>query len=357
MLKYFKKISLNSRTTLQSSKKHWAANQIFSCIGKKELYLIALVIAALFTLGGCSIFNQSATKAPLTETEVENALVKYNSNWKFYDLNVDEETKAKLNTNDYGFDDGDGLRLIVSTYKKLGATYLNISPMPQRYVSGEEPPFIKEELPDLFKVACELYGNDIDPKEFDEFWDFYKSYQGLSWRKVVGDDILYVQLHQDENLNITKVTSVSIQNKSWTDWSSLGAIKTMLWENQEASIKEHISTIGDIVNNKATAIKSSYIINGNIVDSKKLTNKKTLPDEKEILSTLHRSYSIPEAAEYNVLTIEDTTGKIEVIIPSSQISESEYQELKYFLVYEYQTAQGRSFMLLAMTRALEDPPK
>ena len=357
MLKYFKKISSRSQIYHLTGHKHWAANQILSCIGKKELYLIALVIAALFTFGGCSIFNPSASKAPLTETAVENALVKYNSNWKSYDLKISDEEKARLNTSDYGFDDGDGLRLIVSTYKKSGATYLNISPMPQRYVSGEEPPFIKEELPDLFKVACELYGNDIDPKEFDEFWDFYKSYQGFSWRKVVGDDILYVQLHKDENLNITKITSVVIQNKSWTDWSSLGAIKTMLWENKETSIKEHISTIGDILENKAVAIKSSYIINGTIVESRKLTDKAILPDAKEILSKLHRSYSISETAKYNVLTIEDTTGKIEVIIPASQISESEYKELKYFLVYEYSTAQGRSFMLLAMTRTLEETPK
>lgn len=72
---------------------------------------------------------------------------------------------------------------------------------------------------------------------------------------------------------------------------------------------------------------------------------------------MHRSYTISEAAEYNVLTIKDTTGKFEVIIPASQISESEYKELKYFLVYEYPTEQGRSFILLAMTRTLEGPPK
>ena len=356
-MKHFKKILLNSPSNHQSIKKHWTTNQIFSCTCIKELYLIALIIVTLFAFGGCSSFKQSATKDPLTETAVEKALVKYNSNWKPYDLKISDEEKAKLNTSNYGFDDGDGLKLIVSTYKKLGATYLNISPLPQRYVSGEEPPFIQENLPDLFKVACELYGNDIDPKEFDEFWDLYKSYQGLSWRKVVGDDILYVHLHKDENLNITKVTSVIIQNKSWTDWSSLGAIKTILWENKDASIKEHLSTVGDIIENKAVAIKSSYIINGNIVDSKKLTDKATLPDEKEILSKLYLSYSISETAEYNVLTIEDTTGKIEVIIPASQISESEYKELKYFLVYEYATDQGRSFILLAMTRTLEEPPK
>lgn len=357
MLKDLKNISLNSPANHQSIKKHWAINQIFSCIGKKELYLIALIIAALFTFAGCSSFKQLATKTPLTETAVEKVLVKYNSNWKPYDLKISDEEKAKLNTSNYGFDDGDGLRLIVSTYKKLGATYLNISPLPQRYVSGEEPPFIKEELPDLFKVACELYGKDVDPKEFDEFWDFYESSQGLSWRKVVGDDILYVQLHQDENLNITNVTSVIIQNKSWTDWSSVGVMKFMLWENQDASIKENLTTVGDIIENKAVAIKSSYIINGNIVDSRKLTDKSTLPDEKEILSKLHLSYSISERAEYNVLTIEDTSGKIEVIIPASQISESEYNELKYFLVYEYPTAQGRSFIALAMTRTLEGPAK
>jgi len=57
-----------------------------------------------------------------------------------------------------------------------------------------------------------------------------------------------------------------------------------------------------------------------------------------------------------VLTIEDTSGKIEVIIPASQISEREYKG-PYFLVYEYPTDQGRSFILLAMTRTLEDPPK
>jgi len=66
------------------------------------------------------------------------------------------------------------------------------------------------------------------------FCDFYKSNQEFSWRKVVGDDILYVQLHKDENLNITKITSVVIQSKNWTDWSSLGAIKTILWENKDA---------------------------------------------------------------------------------------------------------------------------
>lgn len=265
-MKHFKKISLKSSTNHQ--------------LHKKEVYLITLVIAALFAFAGCDIFNQTAIKASLTETAVENALVKYNSNWKPYDVNVDAETKAKLNTNDYGFDDGDGLRLLISTYKKAGATYLNISTLPQRFVSGEEPPFIKKNLPDLFKVVCELYGKDIDPKEFEGFWDFYKSNQGLSWRKVVGDDILYIQLHQDENLNLTTVTSVSIRSKTWTDWSSVGAIKFMLWENQDALIKEHLSTIGDIIDNKAVAIKSSYIINGNIVDSKKLTDTASLPDEK-----------------------------------------------------------------------------
>jgi len=342
-MKHFKKISLKSLANHQ--------------LHKKEVYLITLVIAALFAFGGCSSFNQTATKAPLTEAAIEKTLVKYDRNWKPYDLSIDAETKAKLNTNDYGFDDGDGLRLLVSTYKKVGATYLNISTLPQRFVSGEEPPFIKEQLPNMFKVVCELYGKDIDPKEFEGFWGFYKSNQGLSWRKVVGDDILYVQLHKDENLNLTTVTSVSIRSKTWTDWSSVGAIKFMLWENQDASIKEHISNIGDIIDGKAVAIKSSYIVNGKIIDSKKLTTIAILPDEKEILSKLKRSYTISETAEYEVLTIEDTSGKIEAIIPTSQISESEFNELKYFLVYEYPTAQGKSFILLAMTRTLEEPPK
>lgn len=343
MLMHVKKISLNPLANHQ--------------LIKKEVYLIVLIIASLFAFGGCSSFKQTSTKAPLTEAAIEETLVKHNTNWKPYDLNIDAETKAKLNTNDYGFGDSDGLKLLVSTYKKTGATYLNISTLPQSYISGEEPPFIKEKLPDMFKVVCELYDDGIDPKEFDEFWDFYKSNQGLSWRKVVGDNILYVQLHKDENLNIIKVNSVSIRSKRWADWSSLGVIKSMLWENQDASIEEHLSTVGDIIDNKALAIKSSYIINGTIVDNKKLTDMASLPDEKEILSTLHQSYSISEAAEYKVLTIEDTSGKIEVIIPASQINESEYKELKYFLVHEYPTAQGKSYILLAMTRTLEDPPK
>ena len=57
---------------------------------------------------------------------IEQTLEKHGDSWKKYELNTDAETAAKLNTNGYGFDDGDGLRWIISTYKKEGATYLNI---------------------------------------------------------------------------------------------------------------------------------------------------------------------------------------------------------------------------------------
>lgn len=91
-------------------------------------------------------------------------------------------------------------------------------------------------------------------------------------------------------VNVTTVSSVSIQKKSWEDWSSIRTIKTMLWGNQNVSMEEHISTTGDITVNKAVPIKSCYIVNGDIVGIKKLTEITNLPDEKEIFSKLHYSY-------------------------------------------------------------------
>ena len=96
-------------------------------------------------------------------------------------------------------------------------------------------------------------------------------------------------------------------------------------------------------------------MNGDIVDTKKLTETTSLPDEKEIFSKLRRSYSVPKTGEYNVVTIEDSSGKIEVIIPASQISESEFKELKYFVVYEYTTDKGRAFFYFTTTRSLSGP--
>ncbi|WML34394.1 hypothetical protein [Clostridium sp. OS1-26] len=127
----------------------------------------------------------------------------------------------------------------------------------------------------------------------------------------------------------------------------------MLWGNQDVSIEEHISTVGDITENKAVPIKSCYIVNSDIVDAKKLAEMASLPDEKEIFSKLHRSYSVPKTGEYIVATIEDSSGKIEVIFPSLQISESEFKEFKYFVVYEYTTDKGREFYLLNATRSLK----
>ncbi|WML34395.1 GrpB family protein [Clostridium sp. OS1-26] len=100
---------------------------------------------------------------------------------------------------------------ILSTYKKEGATYLNISFSPKRYIGGEEPgKFIEDKLPDMFAVACELYGDGIDPKEFEGFWNFYESKKGLIWRKVVGDNIIYVKLGKNPTMNFTTVTSASV---------------------------------------------------------------------------------------------------------------------------------------------------
>lgn len=96
-------------------------------------------------------------------------------------------------------------------------------------------------------------------------------------------------------------------------------------------------------------------MNGDIVGTKKLADVASLPDEKEILSKLHRSYLVPETGEYNVATIEDSSGKIEVIFQSLQISESEFKEVKYFLVYEYTTHKGRAFYLLESARSLNGP--
>jgi hypothetical protein len=360
VIKYFKKILFKSLIYRQINKKHLAANQTVGYRGKNVVYLIAVIIATLFCFGGCSNENQMkelTTKPPLTDEVIEETLKKHSNNWKRYDLNIDAETAAQLNTNDYGFDDGDGLRLFVSTYKKEGATYLTISFSPKRYISGEEPKFIKEKLPDMFAVACELYGDGIDPKEFEEFWDFYKSKKGLIWRKVVGDNIIYVRLRKDDIMNFTTVSSVSILKKSFADRSSISTVKFILWGNQDVSIEEHISTANDITENKAVPIKSCYIVNGDIVDTKKLAEMASLPDEKEIFSKLHCSYLVPKTGEYNVATIEDSSGKIEVIFPSLQISESEFKEFKYFLVYEYTTDKGRAFYLLATTRSLNSPTK
>ncbi|MTK14127.1 MAG: hypothetical protein F8N39_19305 [Clostridiaceae bacterium] len=358
VIKYFKKISFKLLIYRQINKKHLAANQTVCYRGKNVVYLIAVIAVALFCFVGCSNENQTkqlTTKPPLTNEVIEETLKNHSNNWKRYDVNIDAETAAQVITNIYGFDDGDGLRLFINTYKKEGATYLNISLSPQRYISGEEPKFIKEKLPDMFAVACELYGDGIDPKEFEEFWDFYKSKKGLIWRKVVGDNIIYVRLRKDDIMNFTTVSSVSIQKKSWEDWLNIITIKSMLWGNQDVSIEEHISTTGDITGNKAVPIKSCYIVNGGIVGTKKLTELANLPDEKEIFSKLHYSYLIPKTGEYNVATIEDSTGKIEVIMPSLQISESEFKEFKYFLVYEYTTDKGRAFYLLAATRSLNSP--
>ena len=158
-------------------------------------------------------------------------------------------------------------------------------------------------------------------------------------------------------MNSTTVSSasVSIHKKSWADRSSTGIIKSRLWGNQEVSIEQHISKVGDITENKAVPIKSCYIVNGDIVDTKKLGEIANLPDEKEILSKTQGSYSIPKTGEYSVATIEDSSGKIEVIFPSLQISESEFKELKYFLIYEYTTDKGRLFYLLGTTRTLNNP--
>jgi hypothetical protein len=57
----------------------------------------------------------------------------------------------------------------------------------------------------------------------------------------------------------------------------------------------------------------------------------------------------------NVVTIEDSSGKIEAIIPTSQVSEREVKELKYFVVYEYTTDKGTAFLLLNMIRSLNGP--
>lgn len=360
IIKYLKKILFKSLIYRQINKKHLVANQTVGYRGKNVVYLIAVIIATLFCFGGCSNENQTKElikKPPLTEEVIEQTLKKHSDDWKRYDVNIDAETAAKVVENNYGFDDGKGLRLLISTYKKEGATYLNISFSPLRYISGEEPKFIKEKMPDMFAVACELYGDGIDPKEFEGFWDFYKSKKGLSWRKVVGDNIISVQLRKDDTMNFTTVSSVSIRKKSWDDWSSIRVVKFMLWGNQDVSIEEHISTADDITENKAVPIKSCYIVKGDIVDIKKLAEMASLPDEKEILSKLHRSYSMPKTGEYNVATIEDSSGKIGVIIPASPISESELKEFKYFVVYEYTTDKGRAFYLLNATRSLNDPTK
>ena len=357
IIKYFNKILFKSQTYRQVNKKPLAANETVGRRGKNMIYLIALIIAALFCFGGCSNENEVTTKPPLTEEVIEQTLKKHGDNWKRYDLNISAETAAQVVTNDYAFEDDDGLRWMIDTYKKEGATYLNMRISPIISTSGEEPKFIKEKLPDMFVIACELYDDAIDPKEFEGFWDFYESKKGLTWRKVVGDNIIYVQLPKGDNMNFTTVpsASVSILKKSWADWSSTGAIKSRLWGNQAVSIEEHISKVGDITENKAVSIKSCYIVNGNIVNTKKLAEMANLPDEKEILSKTQGSYSIPKTGEYSVATIEDSSGKIEVIFPSLQISESEFKELKYFLVYEYTTDKGRLFYLLGTTRTLKKP--
>lgn len=363
IIKHLKKILFKSLKYRQINKKHLEANQTVGCRGKNVIYLITVIMAALFCFGGCNNENQMkqlTTKSPLTDEVIEQILKKHGDRWKRYDLNIDAKTAAQLNTNNYGFDDGDGLRWIISTYKKEGATYLNIDISPLRLVSGEEPgKLIEEKLPDMFVVACELYGDGIDSKEFEGFWDFYESKKGLIWRKVVGDNIIYVRLGKDPTMNFTTVSSasVSILKKSWVDWSSTRSIKSALWGNFDVSIEEHISTAGNIIENKAVPIKSCYIVNGDIVDTKKLAEMANLPDEKEIFSKLHRSYLIPKNGEYNVATIEDSSGKIEVIFPSLQISESEFKEVKYFLVYEYAIDKGRAFYLLGVTRSLNDPTK
>lgn len=277
---------------------------------------------------------------------------------KRYNLDIDAETAAKVITNDYGFDDGDGFRYIISTYKKEGATYLNIHFSPKCYIGGEEPgKFIEDKLPNMFGVACELCGDGIQSKDFEEFWEFYKSKKGLIWRKVVGDNIIYVRLRKDPTMNFATVTSasVSIQMKSWVDRSSISSAQFMLWGNQDVSIKDNISTAKNITGNKAVPIKSCYIVNGSIVDIKKLPETTSLPDEMEMFSKLRRSYSIPKTGEYNVATIEDSSGKIEVTFPAFLMNESESKEFKYFVVYEYNTGNGRAFCLLDVIRALNGP--
>ncbi len=362
IINHFKKILFKLQLYRHINEKHLADNHAMSCRDKNAVYLIAVIIIALFCLGGCSNENQTeqlTTKPPLTEEAIEQTLQKYNNNWKRYDLNIDDETASQVITNLYGFDDGDGLRLMIQTYKKEGATYLNISFSPLRYIGGEEPEFIKEKLPDIFAAACELYEDEIDLKEFEDFWDFYESREGLMWTKAVGDNIIYVQLHKDDIMNFTTVSSVSIAKKSWVDQSKIETVKFMLWGNQDVSIEEHISTVDDIIKNKAVSIKSCFILNGDIFDIKKFDKMTNLPDEKELFSKLHRSHLVPEAneyGEYNVATIEDSSGKLEVIIPPFQIPESDFKEFKYFAIYEYNTDKGRTFYLLDMTRSLNDMP-
>lgn len=227
----------------QINKKHLAADQTVGYRGKNVVYLIAVIIAALFCFGGCSNKNQMkqlTTKPPLTDEVIERTLEKHGDKRRPYDLNIDADTAAQLGTNNYGFDDGDGLRFVISTYKKEGATYLNISFSPLHLVSGEEPgKLIEDKLSDMFAVACELYRDDIDPKEFEGFWDFYESKKGLIWRKVVDDNIIYVRLGKHPTMNFTTVSSasISILKKSLADWLSIRSINFMLLGNYDASIE------------------------------------------------------------------------------------------------------------------------
>lgn len=335
-------------------------NQTVGCRGKNLVGLIVFIMVALLCFGGFINEDQTkqlTTKSPLTDKVIEQTLGNHGDKWKRFPIKIDAETAAQVVTNDYVYDDGDGLRWIIGTYKKEGATYLNILVRPI-ISGGGVPKVLIKKLPDMFAVACELYGDDgIDQKEFKGVGDNYDYKKGLSWRKVVGDNIIYVQLPKKDTIDFTMTPSVtvSIQKKSFVDWSNIGFIKFMLWGNQDVSVEEHISIANDITKKKAVPIKSCYIVNGDIVDTKKVTKMATLPDEKQMFSKLLRTFRVPKTGEYKLATIEDSSGKIEVIMPASPVSESEFKEYKYFVVYEYTTNKVRSFYLLSGTGSLNGP--
>ncbi len=333
-----------------ANKNRLFVNPIQGCRCNYAICMITIIITTLFCFSGCgneSKIEQLALKPPITDEKIEETLKEKNVTGKRRDVTIDPETASKFHV--YWFSD-DGYNWFISSYKKEGSMYLDISIKPSSSPGKIET--TEKKLSDVISVACALYDDGIKPKEFEGIWNRDELQKDFKWRKTVGENIISVNYVPKPYANSATVT---IEKKSWADTSSMSFTKIMLWGYQNVSLKEHISACGDITSNKATPIKSCYILNGDIVDVKKLVNKTSLPNEKELFSTLNRKFLVPENAEYYEATIKDTSGEIKVILPTSLIvSESELDHYKYFVLFEYNTDSVKSYYVIRDMRSLDE---
>lgn len=346
-----KKIPFTPLRTGRTNKERLFVNHIEGCRCNYTICVIAIVIATLFCFSGCSNENQvkqGTPKPPLTDEIIAQTLKEHKITGKQLDVTTDPETASRFHS--YWFSDDDGYRWFIYSYKKAGAMNLHINIYPSNSLGKTEP--TEKKVSDVISVACALYDDGIKPKEFEEFWNRSETQKEFEWGKVVGENIIHVNYVPKPYANSAVVT---IEKKSWADASSMSFTKIMLWGYQEASLKEHISAVGDIASNKATPIKSCYIVNGDIADAKNLVNKTSLPNEKEMLSKLNRKIPVPENREYYEATVKDASGEIKVTLPTPLIlGESELEHYKYFVLFEYNANNTKSYYVIGAMRSLNE---